>query len=104
MKYETIQLGDQAHVAQDGKHYVGVKDELEFKHQETEKIVKIKILKPTDQEDEEYSDNAFGFQLSDVRPDGAKLSKKSFQIINIVTDLEQKKKADAYAQLIQKLD
>lgn len=73
---------------------------MEFKHQETEKVVKIKILKPTEDDGEEYSDNAFGFQLSNVRPEGAKLSKKSFQIINIVTDLEQKKKADAYAQLI----
>lgn len=35
---------------------------------------------------------------------GAKLSKKSFQIINIVTDLESKKKQDALAQLIKKLD
>lgn len=39
-----------------------------------------------------------------MHPEGAKLSKKSLQIINIVTDLEQKKKADAYAQLIAKLD
>lgn len=40
----------------------------------------IKILPPketTDGEDE-YSDNAFGFQLNNVTPMGAKLSKKSF--------------------------
>lgn len=55
-------------------------------------------------EADEYSDNAFGFQLKNVHPEGAKLSKKSLQIVNIVTDLEMKKKADAYAQLIAKLD
>jgi solute carrier family 8 (sodium/calcium exchanger) len=55
-------------------------------------------------EQDEYSDNAFGFQLKNVHPEGAKLSKKSLQIVNIVTDLEMKKKADAYAQLIAKLD
>ena len=58
----------------------------------------------SEDENDEYSDNAFGFQLKNVHPEGAKLSKKSLQIINIVTDLEQKKKADAYAQLIAKLD
>lgn len=74
-----------------------------FSNQETEKSVKIKIINSQGDSDE-YSDNAFGFQLSNVFPMGAKLSKKSFQIVNIVTDLEQKKKADAYAQLIAKLD
>jgi solute carrier family 8 (sodium/calcium exchanger) len=57
-----------------------------------------------DGQEEDYSDNAFGFQLSNVTPMGAKLSKKSFQIVNIVTDMESKKKQDALAQLIKKLD
>lgn len=48
---------------------------------------------------------AFGFQLSNVKPaGGAKLSKKSFQLVTIVADMEQKKKADAYAQLIAQLE
>jgi len=101
--YETVQLGNQEHVAIDGTDYVGTKGTLKFENQETEKIVKIKIINSQGDADE-YSDNAFGFQLSNVHPLGAKLSKKSFQIVNIVTDLEQKKKADAYAQLIAKLD
>lgn len=42
---------------------------------------------------DEYSDNAFGFQLKNVHPEGAKLSKKSLQIINIVTDMEAKKES-----------
>jgi len=77
---------------------------LVFENQETEKTVKITILQNETEDQDEQVDNAFGFQLSKVTPLGAKLSKKSFQIINIVTDLEQKKKADAYAQLIAKLD
>ena len=49
-------------------------------------------------------DESFGVQLSNCQPAGAKLSKKAFIIVNIVTDLEQKKKADAYAQLIAKIE
>ena len=32
------------------------------------------------------------------------MSKKSFHIVNIVTDVESKKKADAYAQLLRKIE
>merc|ERR1719502_85582 len=99
--YETIQLGHQEHVAQMGKHFEETRGQLIFENQETEKTVIVKIMQP-EEDDEEYSDNAFGFQLKNVHPEGAKLSKKSLQIVNIVTDLEQKKKADAYAQLIAK--
>jgi len=103
--YETVQLGHQEHVAQAGKHFEECRGQLVFENQETEKSVWVKILATNgDEGDDEYSDNAFGFQLKNVHPEGAKLSKKSLQIVNIVTDLEQKKKADAYAQLIAKLD
>lgn len=99
-----MQIGNQDQVAQDGKHYVGVKDTLVFQNKETEKTVHVKLI-PHSEDDEELSDNAFGFQLSNPTPaGGAKLSKKSLILVSIVTDLEQKKKADAYAQLIAKLD
>jgi len=39
-----------------------------------------------------------------VSPVGAKLSKKSLMIVNIVTDVESKKKQDALAQLLQKIE
>ena len=71
-----------------------------FGNQETEQSVKIKLIPQPENEQDEYSDNAFGFELSNVQPMGAKLSKKSFQMINIVTDLDQKKQQDAVAQLI----
>jgi len=38
-------------------------------------------------EADEYSDNAFGFQLKNVHPEGAKLSKKSLQIVNVFLGL-----------------
>ena len=102
--YETIQLGHQEHVAQAGKHYEETRGQLVFENTQTEKSVFVKIMQLNEDEQDEYSDNAFGFQLKNVHPEGAKLSKKSLQIVNIVTDLEMKKKADAYAQLIAKLD
>ena len=46
----------------------------------------------------------FGFQLKNITPLGAKLSKKSFMHITIVADLDKKKQEDAYAQLIKKLE
>jgi hypothetical protein len=43
-------------------------------------------------DDEDIRHETFGIQLSNVTPDGAKLSKKNFNLINIVTDAESKKK------------
>jgi len=37
-------------------------------------------------------DETFAIQLSNVTPRGAKLSKKSLKLINIITDVETKKK------------
>lgn len=83
---------------------MGKSGTLEFENQETEKKVRIELLQnEADGEDEEV-DNQFGFRLMNVKPAGAKLSKKDFKQINIVTDLDQKKREDAYAQLIAKLD
>jgi hypothetical protein len=65
---------------------------LVFKQGETRNIIKVTIkAKP----DAEMRDDSFGIQLSGITPDGAKLSKKSFMIINIVTDVEEKKKQEA---------
>jgi len=46
----------------------------------------------------------FGIQLSNVTPAGAKLSKKNFNLVNIVTDAESKKKQEALAQLLKKIE
>lgn len=57
-------------------------------------VINIKIF---ERPELEIRDESFGIQLSNIHPAGAKLSKKSFQIINIVTDEESKKKSDALA-------
>lgn len=41
--------------------------------------------------------------MKDIKPDGAKLSKKNFHLVNIVTDAESKKKQEALAQLLKKI-
>lgn len=56
------------------------------------------------QKDDEERDETFGIQLSNIHPAGAKLSKKSFQLVNIVTDAESKKKQEALAQLLKKIE
>ena len=42
--------------------------------------------------------------MTNVLPSGAKLSKKSFMIVNIVTDVESKKKNDLLNQLLAKVE
>jgi hypothetical protein len=46
---------------------------------------------------------SFGLKLVSIKPDAAKLSKKDFIMINIVTDAEAKKRQEFYASLIKKL-
>ena len=41
-------------------------------------------------------------KLSDVTPEGAKLSKKNFILINILSDIENKKKTDALRELLER--
>jgi len=58
------------------------------------KIIEIKILP---REELEVRDESFGIQLSNITPAGAKLSKNSYKVINIITDVEGKKKEEALA-------
>lgn len=94
IEFESVQLGESEHTATPGKDYTTVKGTLTFKQNETEKTIEIPIL---NRDDLEQRDESFGIQLSNVTPAGAKLSKKSFQLCNIVTDIEGKKKAEALA-------
>jgi len=57
--------------------------------------IEIKILQHKDEKEER--DESFGIQLFNIKPEGAKLSKNSYKIINIVTDVEGKKKEEALA-------
>lgn len=86
--YATHMLDDTPHTATAGKDFEHAKGTLEFGGGETEKTIQVKII----QRDDEVRDESFAIQLSNVTPAGAKLSKKSFMIVNIVTDVENKKK------------
>lgn len=74
---------------------------MTFEAGETEAVIQIKIVP---HEEGDMRDESFGIQLSNITPAGAKLSKKNFQIVNIITDIERKKREDAYAQALKKLD
>lgn len=74
---------------------------LEFKHGETMKEIVIPIKA---REDLEVRDESFLVQLSNVTPAGAKLSKKSYMVVNIVTDAKAKKQQEALAQLLKKIE
>jgi len=52
------------------------------------KEITIPIIK---KEDGEVRDESFLVQLSNVTPAGAKLSKKSYMVVNIVTDAKARK-------------
>jgi hypothetical protein len=57
-------------------------------------VIEIKILA---REELEQRDESFGLQLFNIVPQGAKLSKNSYKVINIVTDVAGKKKEEALA-------
>lgn len=81
--------------------YEHISDTLVFKQTEIEKTIIVPILQ---REDEDTRHETFGIQLSNVTPDGAKLSKKNFNLVNIVTDAESKKKQEALTQLLKKIE
>ena len=91
------------HTATEGEDYIKAKGTITFEQGVATQTIKIQIvqkeLKPDEQRDE-----SFGIQLSNITPAGAKLSKKSFNIVNIVTDVQGKKKAEALQQLMAKIE
>jgi len=86
--YKTTDLDDSPNTATAGVDYKPVEGTLEFKHGETMKEITIQILQKSE---EETRDESFLVQLSNVTPAGAKLSKKSYMVVNIVTDAKAKK-------------
>jgi len=99
--WETVQLDDSHHTATPDIDYKEDKGTLVFEAQETVKTISITILERTEQE---IRDESFGIQLANITPAGAKLSKKAFQRVNIVTDIEGKKKSEALKQLLEKIE
>ena len=100
--FETQELGKSEHTATPGKDYEHVKGQLTFAQGEIKQVIQVPIVQHDDPN--EMRDETFGVQLSNVTPLGAKLSKKSFQIVNIITDVEGKKKSEALQQLLKKIE
>lgn len=82
-----------------GQDYVNEKGTILFGHGETVKTINIEIIQKPGEERNE----TFKIKLSNVTPEGAKLSKKDFNLVNITTDEAALKKAEAYAQLLKKV-
>ena len=75
--------------------------ELEFLHQESKKQIKIPILEHEDPDEER--DEIFGLKLYDAEPSAVKISKKDTIVVQIVTDSEKKKQAEALNQLMERI-
>ena len=98
--YETIEIDKEDHTASPGIDYVSSKGTITFKPQETVQFITIEIIDRPDID----RDESFGIQLSKITPLGAKLSKKNFMIVNIITDADEKKKEDALNQLLLQIE
>ena len=88
VKLKTLELDASEHTASADVDFKHVEETVVFENGETEKTVLVPII----QKDEEHRNDSFAVQLSDVTPSGAKLSKKAFMIVTIVTDVETKKR------------
>jgi hypothetical protein len=99
--FKTKALDASAETATPGVDYVEKSGTVTFEHGENVAHIEIDILP---REDLEERDESFGLQLSNVWPDGAKLSKNSYKVINIITDVEGKKKTEALTQLLAKIE
>lgn len=105
VEYKTEVLHEEDHNAVEKVDFMPVEGTLAFKKGETEKTIEIIINKRTDEKGEDIErDETFGIVLFNISPAGAKLSKKSRQIIHIVTDSESKRKQEALAQLLKKIE
>jgi hypothetical protein len=86
--WETQDIGEGDEFAKPKIDYTPVKEgKIEFKDKETEASIYVKIL-----EKEGDRNESFGIKLLSVEPEAAKLSKKDFIMVNIVTDAEAKKR------------
>jgi solute carrier family 8 (sodium/calcium exchanger) len=100
--YETFEIDKSLHTASADVDFKHVKGTLTFAQNVTSNTIEIPIL-PGNGEQEER-DESFGLRLINITPDGAKLSKKNFIVINIITDKEGKKKSDAMQALLDKFE
>jgi solute carrier family 8 (sodium/calcium exchanger) len=83
-----------------GRDFVQTSGTLTFKHGETEQVITVELL----DNGQDVRDETFAVQLANVAPRGAKLSKKSLKLINIITDQETKKKQEILDQILKKIE
>jgi len=98
--FKTIELDASEHTASAGIDFEHVNTTVVFNAGETLKTINVPIIP----KDDEHRSESFAVQLSNITPAGAKLSKKSFMIVNIVTDVESKKRNDILHQLLSKVE
>ena len=72
-----------------------------FEHSQSRQEIEVKIL---ERDDLEKRDEVFGVRLSNAQPSVVKISKKDSLIVEIVTDAETKKQADALQQLLDRIN
>jgi len=103
VKYRTVQVDNSARTATPGVDYEETSGTLEFDHRESEKEIVVPIL-ARENENGEPRDEIFGVQLFEAQPVAVKVSKKDICMVEIVTDAETKKQAEALQQLLLKIN
>jgi len=103
VKYRTIEISKSTRTATPGKDYEHVEGILNFIHRESEKEIVIPIIQ-RETENDEPRDEIFGVQIYDAHPAAVKISKKDTCIVEIVTDAETKKQAEALQQLLARIN
>lgn len=72
--FNTYTTAEEDHNAIEGEDFIPKQGTLIFKQGETEQTIEIDIK---EKDDGEERDETFGIQLTNIKPEGAKLSKKS---------------------------
>ena len=96
-EFKTIALDDTPHTATAGIDFKETTGTLDFIHGEIEKEIEVVIL---EREDVEKRDEMFGVKIFNPLPEGVKISKKDTCFVEIVTDEEGKKRAEAIEQIL----
>ena len=104
VQYETYEIDKSDRTATPGVDYEHVAGTLTFKHREVEQEIKIPILPRSDLPEDAKRDEIFGLKIFNAQPSVVKISKKDQIIVEIVTDAETKKQAEALQQLLDRIN
>lgn len=95
VEYATYELDNTTSTATAGLDFDHVSGTLHFQHREVEKDIVVPILHRDDLEEDAKRDEVFGVKISNPQPSVVKISKKDRILVEIVTDAETKKQAEA---------